>query len=427
MAILCSHTLTVLAGLSHPNGILSLAGLAFLHAYLDRHRLKLRHVALAAIPYLIGGIGWGIYILKDPGVFISQFSSNFKLFDRFTVSSNPFDTILAEIKMRYWPVFGFYGSFPMNLRRCLPYIYLAAIVMGLATRSIRQLRVFKILMPMTVLYFALMIFLRKADYYLIHIIPFYTALLAIAIVWLWRQNWTPRWAIVLGFVGLLGLQVGHTAGQIKWNTYRHGYLPTVEFLKRNARPDQLIVGSGELAFNLGFHRQLIDDARLGYLSGKKPDFIVLEYQYRDYWIPMFRWREPETLDYMLNLLATEYRLVFHQAPTRGWFSLKGAPYQVYARISQTAEATVRTSMEFKTNRPGDDYLEIVMAEPSPELCAEECVKDSRCKAYTYVTPGIQGRDARCWLKSKPPLSVPDPCCTSGVKLRGAAAPDSGGM
>jgi len=48
-------------------------------------------------------------------------------------------------------------------------------------------------------------------------------------------------------------------------------------------------------------------------------------------------------------------------------------------------------------------------------CQQACNADVRCQAYTYVRAGVQGPQARCWLKSAVPPGRPDNCCVSGIK------------
>ena len=56
-----------------------------------------------------------------------------------------------------------------------------------------------------------------------------------------------------------------------------------------------------------------------------------------------------------------------------------------------------------------------MESPKPNECRKACLADLRCKAYTYVKPGIQGPQARCWLKNAVPQESASACCESGVK------------
>jgi hypothetical protein len=72
-------------------------------------------------------------------------------------------------------------------------------------------------------------------------------------------------------------------------------------------------------------------------------------------------------------------------------------------------------VEHNTDRPGSDIRDFDLPEAYPELCLAECASDNRCRAWTYVKPGIQGRKARCWLKHSVPNEVQGSCCVSGIK------------
>jgi hypothetical protein len=63
-----------------------------------------------------------------------------------------------------------------------------------------------------------------------------------------------------------------------------------------------------------------------------------------------------------------------------------------------------------------------LAEPNYEICLQACEKDDRCKAWTYVQPGLQGPAARCWLKSVIPNERVSSCCISGYKKETVAKP-----
>jgi hypothetical protein len=69
--------------------------------------------------------------------------------------------------------------------------------------------------------------------------------------------------------------------------------------------------------------------------------------------------------------------------------------------------------EIRTNRFGGDYASREV--PTAEQCQSACASEARCKAWTWIKPGIQGPAAKCWLKSTVPAARSDDCCTSGVK------------
>lgn len=66
-----------------------------------------------------------------------------------------------------------------------------------------------------------------------------------------------------------------------------------------------------------------------------------------------------------------------------------------------------------TNLPGHDYANFDA--PSAYVCRTTCGGESRCQAYTWVKPGIQGPSGHCWLKHSLPAIVKDPCCDSGPR------------
>ncbi|MFL5167977.1 MAG: PAN domain-containing protein [Microvirga sp.] len=63
------------------------------------------------------------------------------------------------------------------------------------------------------------------------------------------------------------------------------------------------------------------------------------------------------------------------------------------------------------DQPGGDYTNFEAA--SWFVCRNSCGGDSRCQAWTWVKPGIQGPAARCWLKDRTPPLVRNACCNSG--------------
>lgn len=76
---------------------------------------------------------------------------------------------------------------------------------------------------------------------------------------------------------------------------------------------------------------------------------------------------------------------------------------------------VSVTLELNSNRPGQDYRDFDLPQANPESCRDACSQDPRCRAFTYVKPGIQGEYARCWLKDSVPPAEHAPCCASGVK------------
>jgi len=64
---------------------------------------------------------------------------------------------------------------------------------------------------------------------------------------------------------------------------------------------------------------------------------------------------------------------------------------------------------------GSDYANFWNESAEPAQCQNACRADSKCAAWTYVKPGVQGEKARCWLKSDVPPRSKNDCCTSGIE------------
>ncbi len=93
-------------------------------------------------------------------------------------------------------------------------------------------------------------------------------------------------------------------------------------------------------------------------------------------------------------------------------------------ISGYGGQAVQSTMTWEpdTDRPGSDLRSFALDTADPQLCAQACANDPKCRAFTYVKPGIQGSKARCWLKSGVPSPRAKPCCISGVKQAFTDAP-----
>jgi hypothetical protein len=71
-------------------------------------------------------------------------------------------------------------------------------------------------------------------------------------------------------------------------------------------------------------------------------------------------------------------------------------------------------LETNTDLFGMDYRGFYLEKASPELCRQACLADERCRAFTYVNPGLQGIQARCYLKTGRPKRRWSRCCVSGI-------------
>jgi len=99
---------------------------------------------------------------------------------------------------------------------------------------------------------------------------------------------------------------------------------------------------------------------------------------------------------------------------------------VWAIALQAADATLVvqpnscSAMEQDTNRMGKDYRNFFLPTPDPAQCQAACAAEPHCRAWTYVKPGVQGSQARCWLKDSVPQPKRDKNCVSGLCSASAA-------
>jgi len=70
-------------------------------------------------------------------------------------------------------------------------------------------------------------------------------------------------------------------------------------------------------------------------------------------------------------------------------------------------------IEYKTDRYGSDYNSFEI-QANPVACQTTCKNDTRCRAWTYVKPGVQASNAMCHLKNTVPNATSCEYCTSGV-------------
>lgn len=283
-AVFLSQTLAALSGLTHPMGILYFAALAVLTVVYDRRRLQWQTVALAAIPYVIGGVLWGLYILQAPDDFRVQFFGNIGYHTGASLTREPLAAVAEEIRERYMKYFGVTGQLthPLKQLRGLQLIgYLAGFGAVLGIASIRRSAGAKAL-ALTAAVFMIVLMLAdggRKQTYLVHVLPWLSAVMALAMAVLSEQKRFPGWAVGAVTIAFVVLQASALLFIARQRTLQLAYYPATEYLNANVPKDARIFGSSELGFEIGFDRELIDDLSLGRYSGKRADFIVVDYNW----------------------------------------------------------------------------------------------------------------------------------------------------
>jgi hypothetical protein len=257
--------------------------LAVLALWWDRQRLLWRPLLAAAAPYIVFAGLWSIYILQDKQAFIDQMTFNGATGgnSRLTLNWNPFLLVWYEIRDRYLYVFGLVTRGLSLLKIFALIAYLGAVALCAANTELRRTPGVRILLLLLGVYFAAMsVFNQKLSYYLVHIVPFYAALLAVAVCWLWGRWPRARMLLTVGIAGLALVEMSGIAVKAMTRSYIASQQEAVRFIQSQARPGDMIAGTAALLYEMDFDPRLCDDPYLGTLSGRVPDVIVLESLYR---------------------------------------------------------------------------------------------------------------------------------------------------
>jgi len=321
-AVLVSQSLIVAAGLTHPMAVGYACGLAALTLYTDWKRIRLQHLLVAAVPYVMGAIGWGLYILQAPHEFVLQFGGNAA--ERGLPISDPMAILHSQIAVRFLYMFGMAPDTRgfSHIKIVILAVYAAGVLGVVMNRELRSRRGVRSLLLVSGVTLLVMIALdREAQHqYLIHFVLWMISLTAVAGVWWWDRRSLPRFVLAIALAVLVMVQLATTVRRVTQRAYSTTYLAATNYLKEHAQGKGIVMGSSELAFELGYTDNLVDDQRLGFRSGKRPDFIVIDKNRYDEWIPQYEQREPETYRYIRGMMDGEFHPV-----------LENAAYRIYAR------------------------------------------------------------------------------------------------
>lgn len=315
-AIAGSQALTVTAGLTHPMGAIGFIAVLFLVFYLDRERIKWKHVLTAAGVYLLGVLVVAAYILPDLALFREHLGG--ALTGRLGAVKSTSNTVVRELTVKYKEFYApTYTSSKIGLiRLMIPITYLLGVLAAVVLRQIRQVRGVILLVWLTLVSQTAMAFLDSAKlyYYLVHSTPYFAAVLACVVVSLWRVGGILRYASTAVGLAVILLQWGWVALSAAKDPYHRSYLPMADYVSRQVsttgvRPYR-ITASAELGFAIGFHEPLRDDALIGYQSGRHADLIVFEERSYDSHLGGFAIQRPEVANYIRDLLKREYRCTY---------------------------------------------------------------------------------------------------------------------
>jgi hypothetical protein len=311
-AVAVSQTLAAAGFFTHPNGALPALLLICTAVYMDRAKLRAALLPAAALPYFVIGAAWGVYIAQAPADFRAQFLGNAA--DRGPTFLTPIEALRMEIVHRYMANFGMAEwTSPSGRLNVMPLLLLlagTAACFGIA--EIRRHPGYRLILIWTAITAVYLTWFEglKTHFYLLYITPLYSVMGAIAAHWLWTHRSRWRIPVASAVVLLVLLHAGRTLIIARRNPKAAAFLPAVRYIQDHFAPTTFLMGNGGLLFGLGPAWNLLDDFRLGYNSGKRPEVIVVEEVWEDR-ILMLKEQHPEIWQHVRSTLAG-YREVYNE-------------------------------------------------------------------------------------------------------------------
>ncbi len=312
-AIVLANIAVAAAALTHPNaGLLALAAL-FVVALPDIRRLRWYALPLSALPYVIGGALWWLYIRQAPDLFAAQFSANAG--GRFNAILNPLASIWSEITRRYLLAFGLgahsSGTPKLVVLKAAGLVaWVCGVLACLLVRSLRERHLTRVLLgwlAIDVLYLTFFEGTRTTTY-LIWLVPIFSALVGLWLVHEWQERSFRRWPAAAIVALAMAVQGGSSLAKARLQWGMRPFHEAVQYLQAQGR-DRPIVASIEFGYVLGFTPgAFYDDVSLGAWSRIQPGYVVLEDRYRE-WLPSPRGKVPE------EVRAAGRKLTSRCAPT----------------------------------------------------------------------------------------------------------------
>ena len=316
-ALATAASLSAAAVSTHPIAIAHFCALGVLILYFDRKRLSLLHYAVMAVPFIMAAALFGFHASRSPADFVAQFRANANYGGRLDAIRSPFVALRSELVRRYLTAYGLGGHSPGHrgpivLKSVALFAYLAGLAGLFVIRELRrhaQYRALLFLITVEILLIAVIDGTRNT-YYLVHVTPLFAITLALVAGYAISRGWVPAWAVGAALAVVVVIEACGIVYKARIDTYTNQYLPVVEFLKPRLGPHAVVAGSSAFAFAFGFDgTRLRDDARFGYASGVKPDFIIVDEFYREM-LDGHRKHRPAIAEYVTRLLATEYQPIY---------------------------------------------------------------------------------------------------------------------
>lgn len=263
---------------THPMGALINVVLAIV-ILLRRREIQWKGLAIAALPYLVGGALCLAYIMQGPHVFAEQFRSaeGYRVGGLVATLKNVLNDF--QIRYLYWNWTGVSGFLKSKIVLvAFPSIGLLAVAIDPKLRKQRLGMLLLILSIVGYVGVALLDNMKFPLYFLYSLAPM-TACGAFWIYSQFRERGRFRSiAAGLGGIFLLSSSVG-ILFKIYRDEWKSTYTPVVNTIRAGLPPGGLLIGGSELGFSFGFGPQLDDDRYAGVITGRVPDVFVVNDSY----------------------------------------------------------------------------------------------------------------------------------------------------
>jgi len=314
-ALFLGFAATGCACLTHPNAVFFAADVLFLAVYFDRAQLlRWRSLAAMIAPVALALAGWGLYISGDPRLFAAQFLGNAGGSQgRFLAFFHPLQALRNELVNRYFANFGMppHSSGLATIKLVVLFAWFASAAAFFALPVFRRKRGYRAIMGMFLIHVGLLLAINgnQLPFYTIYVAPLWIAVTAAVVLQCWRTFGDKRWLVAVACAAVMLVNISVTVGRFHVNPYRNRFLPALAFLRPYTDSGSSVMASSEVALGLGFDRRVIDDYRLGYRSGKRADFIVLDEARYQPWIELLAHQDPANYNFIQGLLKN-YHVVY---------------------------------------------------------------------------------------------------------------------
>jgi 4-amino-4-deoxy-L-arabinose transferase-like glycosyltransferase len=313
LALIAANLACAASGLVHPcGGVSALIALVVLAVCLDRKRLSLGHLALVAGCY--GGaalIWWFVHISQDPHLFVTQFIGNV----RWRLRAPSKGRITGEL-YRYITAYDLqHGAGIKSVRYLIPIVYLGAALYCALSRGLRRQAGILLLMFSGIYLSYILLEGTKQGWYLVHILPLFASFVAISGYSLWTSGKLPARMIAVAVALTVLIGPATSVYSASHRNLQQQYLPALAFLNQTLQPKDLIFARSQFYFGLKCKSCLRDDEHLGYYSGRRPNYIVMDLDYEEE-LEDFGAAHQTAYEDIKQRLARDYTEVFHNPAYR---------------------------------------------------------------------------------------------------------------